>query len=146
MALEGFESSIGGKWILLRNENFDTYLGAMGIGYIKRKMACAFTTKMELLKTGDKQIRIITKGPKDSDHTVTIDEPVEEADPFENMVKATVSWDSVNCVLTTQVEPLTASGKKSTVTRKIVNNELVMQIDLLSDNLVCKRIFKKDQS
>ena len=30
MALEGFESSIGGKWILLRNERFDDYLGAMG--------------------------------------------------------------------------------------------------------------------
>ena len=58
-----------------------------GIGYIKRKMACAFTTHMELQKTGDNQIRIITKGPKDSDHTVNLDEPVEEEDPFENMVR-----------------------------------------------------------
>ena len=31
MALEGFESTIGGKWILLRNERFDDYLGAMGM-------------------------------------------------------------------------------------------------------------------
>ena len=30
MALEGFETSIGGKWLLLRNEKFDEYLGAMG--------------------------------------------------------------------------------------------------------------------
>ena len=50
-------------------------------------MACAFTTKMELLKVGDNQVRIVTKGPKDSDHTVTLDNEVEEEDPFENMVK-----------------------------------------------------------
>ena len=34
MALEGFESSIGGKWILLRNEKLDEYLSAMGRPYI----------------------------------------------------------------------------------------------------------------
>lgn len=30
MSLEGFEQSLGGKWILLRNEGFDEYLAAMG--------------------------------------------------------------------------------------------------------------------
>lgn len=149
MALEGFETSIGGKWILLRNEKFDEYLAAMGIGFIKRKVACAFTTTMELLKVGDNQIRIVTKGPKDSDHTVTLGNEVEEADPFDNMVKATVSWDPTSCVLTTKVAPCKAgAGKNQTVTRKIVNNELVMQIEIHDDKdaLICKRIFKKDDS
>ena len=45
---------------------------------------------MELLKTGDKQIRIITKGPKDSDQTVTLEDEVEEADPFDNMVRVNI--------------------------------------------------------
>ena len=39
------------------------------------------------MKVGDNQVRIVTKGPKDSDHTVTLDNEVEEEDPFENMVK-----------------------------------------------------------
>jgi preprotein translocase subunit SecG len=30
MSLEGFEESLGGKWILVRNEGFDEYLTAMG--------------------------------------------------------------------------------------------------------------------
>ena len=34
MALEGFESSIGGKWILLRNEKLDEYLSAMGMSLL----------------------------------------------------------------------------------------------------------------
>ena len=46
---------------------------------------------MELQKVGDNQIRIITKGPKDSDHTVTLGSEVEEADPFDNMVKVSKS-------------------------------------------------------
>ena len=50
-------------------------------------MACAFTTKMELAKVDDNQIRIITKGPKDSDHTVTLGNEVQEEDPFDNTVK-----------------------------------------------------------
>ena len=28
--MEGFNESIGGKWKLLRNENFDEYLSLMG--------------------------------------------------------------------------------------------------------------------
>ena len=40
--------------------------------------------------------------------------------------QATVTWDPSSCVLTTQVVPTKAGGKKQTVTRKIVNNELVM--------------------
>ena len=58
-----------------------------GIGYIRRKIACAFSNQVELRKTGDKQIRIISTGPKDYDHTVTLDEPTEKEDPFDNIVR-----------------------------------------------------------
>ena len=51
---------------------------------------------MELLKVGDNQVRIVTKGPKDSDHTVTLDNEVEEEDPFENMVKVYTFLDKQN--------------------------------------------------
>lgn len=30
MSLEGFDESIGGKWVLTKNEGFEEYLAAMG--------------------------------------------------------------------------------------------------------------------
>lgn len=148
MSLEGFEESIGGKWILVRNEGFDEYLAAMGVGYIKRKLAGAVTTKMEMLKIGDKRIRIITKGPKDMDTQINIDEEIDEVDPFDNKIKVKVTWDPVAKVMRTESNPAEGSAaKKSIVERKIVDNgELLMEVTLPNDNIVCKRYFKRDHS
>lgn len=148
MSLDGFEDSIGGKWILVRNEGFDEYLAAMGVGYIKRKLAGAVTTKMELLKVGDKRVRIITKGPKDMDTQITIDEEVDEVDPFDNKIRVKVTWDPVAKVMRTESNPAAGSAaKKSIVERKIVEDgEMLMEVTLPNDNIVCKRYFKKDQS
>ena len=41
------------------------------------------------------------------------------------IIQAKVSWDPATCTLTTDVTPV-KGGKKCKVTRKIVNNELVM--------------------
>lgn len=42
---------------------------------------------MEILKVGDKRVRIITKGPKDMDTQINMDEEVDEVDPFDNKIK-----------------------------------------------------------
>jgi len=30
MSLDGFDASLAGKWVLVKNEGFDEYLAAMG--------------------------------------------------------------------------------------------------------------------
>lgn len=57
------------------------------MGYIKRKLAGKFTTTMEMIKMDDKRVRIITKGPKDMDTQINLDEEVEEVDPFDNKIR-----------------------------------------------------------
>ncbi|XP_053375067.1 fatty acid-binding protein, adipocyte-like [Mercenaria mercenaria] len=144
--MEGFDESIGGKWKLLRNEKFDEYLGKMGIGYIKRKVACAFTTVMELIKLDDNRIRIITDGPKHSDAEIKLGEEVEECDPFDNKIKVKVNWCPESKILKTESYPIDGSkAKKAFVERKIdqTSGELIMEITLPDEDFVCRRYFKK---
>lgn len=145
MALTGFDESLAGKWVLLRNEGFDEYLAAMGIGFLKRKIACAVTTTMELIRMEDNKIRIITKGPKDMDTTAEVDKEFDEVDPFDNKIVVKVTWDSANNVMRTEATPTEgSSAKKSIVERKILDNgEMLMEVTLPNDNIVCKRYFKK---
>lgn len=133
---------------MLRNEGFDEYLSAMGVGYIKRKIASAVTTRMEMIKLSDNRIRIITKGPKDMDTQINVDEEVDEVDPFDNKIKVKVTWDPVAKVMRTESNPAEGSAaKKSIVERKIVDDgELLMEVTLPNENIVCKRYFKKDSS
>ena len=57
--------------------------------------------------------------------------------------QATVSWDAASSVLTTKVVPCkSGAGKKQTVTRKIVNNELVM-VTILSVLLTSAKSLRK---
>jgi len=145
MALEGFEA-IAGKWVLVKNEGFDEYLSAMGVGYIKRKFAQAMTTKMELIQVEDNKIRVITKGPKDMDNTVAVDEEIEECDPFDNKIKVRVTWDKENKVMKTEAHPAEGSAAKlSIVERKIIEDgQLLMLVTLPNDNIVCRRVFVRD--
>ncbi|WAR03560.1 FABP7-like protein [Mya arenaria] len=98
MALQGFTESLAGKWLLVKNEGFDEYLQAMGVGYIKRKLALSFNTTMEMIKEGEDSIRIITKSAKNMDTVIKIDEEKEEADPFDNKIKeVTLPNDNLVC-------------------------------------------------
>ncbi|XP_052801854.1 fatty acid-binding protein 5-like [Mya arenaria] len=148
MALQGFTESLAGKWLLVKNEGFDEYLQAMGVGYIKRKLALSFNTTMEMIKEGEDSIRIITKSAKNMDTVIKIDEEKEEADPFDNKIKVKVSWDPATKVLKTESYPLEGSNAKTAlVERKILpDGQMLMEVTLPNDNLVCKRYFQKQDS
>jgi len=60
-----------------------------GVGYIKRKLALSFNTTMELIRTGDNSIRVITKSAKNMDTVITVDTEVDEVDPFDNKIRVT---------------------------------------------------------
>ena len=40
-----------------------------------------------MMKVNDNRIRIVTKGPKDMDTQINVDEEIDEVDPFDNKIK-----------------------------------------------------------
>lgn len=62
---------------------------------------------MEMIKMSDKRVRIITKGPKDMDTQIDIDETVEEVDPFDNKITVGETTPIFNCTDKTVSENLT---------------------------------------
>jgi hypothetical protein len=45
---------------------------------------------MEMIKVNDNRVRIVTKGPKDMDTQINVDEEVDEVDPFDNKIKVSI--------------------------------------------------------
>ncbi|KAH3887071.1 sodium/calcium exchanger regulatory protein 1-like [Dreissena polymorpha] len=148
MSLEGFDESLAGKWLLVKNEGFDEYLAAMGVGYIKRKLALSFNTTMEMIKINDNQVRIITKSAKNMDTTITIDNEVDEVDPFDNKIRVKVTWDSTLKKMRTESFPAEGSNAKHSVVERYIlpDGQLLMEVTLPNDNLVCKRYFQRQDS
>ncbi|XP_061183537.1 fatty acid-binding protein, heart-like [Saccostrea echinata] len=139
MALAEIEKTIAGVWILDRNENLDEYLKEIGVNFVLRKLAAAANSTMTIT-VEDEQVRIHTKGPKDSDHNFSLDTEVESSDPQDNPMKATVTWEDGKLI--TEAKPTEGSkGKATRVERELVNGELIMTVYV--NNVVCRRIFKK---
>ncbi|XP_062579499.1 fatty acid-binding protein, heart-like isoform X1 [Saccostrea cucullata] len=139
MALAEIEKTIAGVWVLERNENLDEYLKEIGVNFVLRKLAAAASSTMTI-SVEDGQVRIHTKGPKDSDHKFHLDTEVESSDPQDNPMKATVTWKDGKLI--TEAKPTEGSkGKATRVERELVNGELLMTVYI--NNVVCRRIFKK---
>uniref|UniRef100_A0A8W8KP65 Lipocalin/cytosolic fatty-acid binding domain-containing protein n=1 Tax=Magallana gigas TaxID=29159 RepID=A0A8W8KP65_MAGGI len=166
MALAEIENSVAGVWVLQKNENLDEYLKEIGVNFVLRKLAAAASSTMTI-SVEDGQVRINTKGPKDSDHKFHLDTEVESNDPQDNPMKAVVKWTDGKLVthskptegskaketkvalvtwkdgkLITEAKPVEGSnGKATRVEREVVDGELIMTIYV--NNVVCRRIFKK---
>lgn len=139
MALAEIENSIAGVWVLQKNENLDEYLKEIGVNFVLRKLAAAASSTMTI-SVEDGQVRINTKGPKDSDHKFHLDTEVESNDPQDNPMKAVVKWTDGKLV--THSKPTEGSKAKETkVVREVVDGQLIMTIYV--NNVVCRRIFKK---
>ncbi|KAJ8312480.1 LOW QUALITY PROTEIN: hypothetical protein KUTeg_009853, partial [Tegillarca granosa] len=84
MALAEIENKLAGVWVLDRNENLDEYMKEIGVNlcYMARLASSTMTISIE-----DGQVRINTKGPKDSDHKFHLDQEVESSDPQDNPMK-----------------------------------------------------------
>ncbi|XP_048743547.1 fatty acid-binding protein, heart-like isoform X1 [Ostrea edulis] len=139
MALAEIENTIAGIWVLQKNENLDEYLKEIGVNFVLRKLAAAASSTMTI-SVEDDQVRIHTKGPKDSDHKFHLDTEVESNDPQDNPMKALVTWKDGKLI--TEAKPTEGSnGKATRVEREVVDGELIMTIYV--NNVVCRRIFKK---
>jgi hypothetical protein len=56
------------------------------VNFVLRKLAAAASSTMTISVEND-QVRILTKGPKDSDHKFHLDTEVESNDPQDNPMK-----------------------------------------------------------
>lgn len=59
------------------------------MNFVLRKLAAAASSTMTI-SVEDGQVRINTKGPKDSDHKFHLDTEVESNDPQDNPMKVTM--------------------------------------------------------
>ncbi|KAK3083623.1 hypothetical protein FSP39_000421 [Pinctada imbricata] len=127
-ALEEIEKSIVGTWVLTKNENLDGYLKEIGVNFVLRKLANAASSTMTIsVDQTTQKVRIVTKGPKDSDHEFSLDTEVESNDPQDNLMRATVTWEEGKLV--TDSKPAPGSKAKATkVIRSIEDGNLVMAI------------------
>lgn len=64
----------------------------VGVNFVLRKLAAAASSTMTI-SVEDGQVRINTKGPKDSDHKFHLDTEVESNDPQDNPMKVTMDRD-----------------------------------------------------
>lgn len=104
-----------------------------------RKLAAAASSTMTI-SVEEGQVRIVTKGPKDSDHKFHLNEEVDSQDPQDNPMKAVVSWEDGKLI--TVAKPAEGSkGKATRIERRVVGEELIM--DVTVNAVVMRRIFKK---
>uniref|UniRef100_K1QS53 Fatty acid-binding protein, heart n=1 Tax=Magallana gigas TaxID=29159 RepID=K1QS53_MAGGI len=126
MALAEIENSVAGVWVLQKNENLDEYLKEIGVNFVLRKLAAAASSTMTI-SVEDGQVRINTKGPKDSDHKFHLDTEVESNDPQDNPMKAVVKWTDGKLV--THSKPTEGSKAKETkVVREVLDGQLIMAL------------------
>ncbi|XP_069135370.1 fatty acid-binding protein, adipocyte-like [Argopecten irradians] len=137
--LAEIEKTIGGVWVLVKNENLDEYLKEIGVNFVLRKLAAAASSTMTITREGN-EIRIVTKGPKDTDVKFELGKELVSHDPNDNEMKATVTWSEG--ILTTDSSPTEGSkGKATMVKRWIENDQLMMTVTV--NSITLKRIFKR---
>ncbi|XP_075983722.1 fatty acid-binding protein-like [Anticarsia gemmatalis] len=111
MVVAALEPYIGKKYKLKSSDNFEGYLGAIGVGMLMRKAASALSPVCELTRDGDRYTLSMLSPMKNFIVTFKFDEEFDETRPDGTKVKSTISMDKDNNLVHTQVE---ASGKKTT--------------------------------
>ncbi|KAL5017368.1 hypothetical protein ScPMuIL_006957 [Solemya velum] len=138
MALQEIEGKFCGVWKLDRSENFDGYLKEVGVNFMLRKMAGVAGETVTITVEGD-QVRILTKGPRETDIKFRPGQAFESRDTHDNPLEVTTTLE--DGVLYTDAKAMNSKGKDHRITRDIVNGELVQTIKV--NDVICKRIYKK---
>lgn len=94
----------GKKYKMVKSENFDEYMKALGVGIVFRKMGAAWKPCFELIKTDDKQYLIrSTSSVKNVDLPFTVDLEFEETTTDNRKVKTTFTFENENKLVQTQL-------------------------------------------
>lgn len=87
----------GKKYKMVKSENFDEYMKALGVGVVFRKMGAAWKPCFELIKTDDKHFLIrSTSSVKNVDMPFTVDEEFDETTTDNRKVKTKFTFENEN--------------------------------------------------
>ncbi|WAQ95441.1 FABP4-like protein [Mya arenaria] len=110
-----------GKWTHTKSEKFEEYLTAIGIGYLKRKMAMSLSPTITISVDGEEISVNISAGPKGNESKFRLGQEFTVGGEMEGQAIATFEAGK----LSVNITPKDSSKKKQTVTREIVDGGLV---------------------
>lgn len=130
-----------GHWKLEKNENWDNYMKAVGVGLVLRKVGNSITSYEEWKVEGEQWTLHITSTFKSKLLTFKMGEEFEEETMDGRKVKSTFTVDGEKIV---QKQRATKEGDmESTITRQLLEDGR-MEVTFVADNkdgLTAKRIF-----
>lgn len=125
--------AFAGKWKLEKSENFEDYMGAIGVGYLMKKMGASATPTQVIDVSGnDVTIKTITTF-RTSELKFTIGQEFEEKTIDGRTVKTTINFEDGKLSQVQLGEP------ESTIIREIADGKYVMTLKV--KDVVCKRIY-----
>merc|ERR1712004_530202 len=130
---QNMAAAMNGKWKLASQENFDEYLSKVGVGLMKRKMACSMSPTCDVDIQGD---TINIKNSLGKDVVFTIGVEFGHESPTGEKFKVTGYWEGDKLCTKASVK-----GGDHITYREVVGDELINTI--VFGDLTCKRIFKK---
>lgn len=87
----------GKKYKMVKSDQFDEYMKALGVGIVFRKMGAAWKPCFELIKTGDNQYLIrSTSSVKNVDLPFTVGQEFDETTSDNRKVKTTFTFENEN--------------------------------------------------
>ncbi|CAG0918462.1 unnamed protein product [Notodromas monacha] len=112
-----------GKWKLVKSENFDEYMKAVGVGMVTRKLANSATPVVDITKVTDDTFNIITSTTfKTTELKFKLNEEFEETTGDGRKCATTVTW---NDDILTQNQ-VGKGSKGSVITRAFKDDEMTM--------------------
>ncbi|XP_068861103.1 fatty acid-binding protein 5 [Aphelocoma coerulescens] len=133
MAIDAFL----GKWCLVSSEGFEEYMKELGVGMAMRKMGSMAKPDVYIIKDGD-TITIKTESTfKTSQFSFKLGEKFEENTLDGRKTQTLVSFKDDGSLIQEQEW----DGKKTTITRKLVDGQLVVECDM--NGVKCVRVYQK---
>lgn len=137
----GDKPNFAGKYVLVKNENFDEFLGANGANWLIRKMASASSPDLDITQDGNKFHIKLHSLVQTKDTDFTIDEEFEETQQNGAVMKVMPTWDDNKLVMKYEPKEADSAGKPQTHTRELNGEELVLTLQV--GEITAKRVFKK---
>lgn len=133
MAIDAFL----GKWCLVSSEGFEDYMKELGVGMAMRKMGSMAKPDVYIIKEGD-TITVKTESTfKTSQFSFKIGEKFEENTLDGRKTQTLVSLKDDGSLIQEQEW----DGKKTVITRKLVDGQLVVECDM--NGVKCVRVYQK---
>ncbi|XP_059692346.1 fatty acid-binding protein 5 [Gavia stellata] len=133
MAIDAFL----GKWCLISSEGFEEYMKELGVGMAMRKMGSMAKPDVYIIKDGD-TITVKTESTfKTSQFSFKLGEKFEENTLDGRKTQTLVSLKDDGSLIQEQEW----DGKKTIITRKLVDGQLVVECDM--NGVKCVRVYQK---